>query len=95
MYVFYYWPLSPYLQCLTLPTTIHASTHLSVQVQVSEVAVTDGALGMAVHCQVDLPAVALDGDIVPVLIVQQVSHCKGGETLYFMDSAAPWGKKSV
>lgn len=46
-----------------------STTNLSVQVYVGEISFANGRLSVGVDCEVDLSTVALDGDVVPVLVI--------------------------
>ncbi len=66
--------------------------HLFVQIKVLELSIENRSLSLAVQGEVNLSSVALDGDVVPVLSVQQVSQHHCGHPIGVMDSATPWQK---
>lgn len=62
--------------------------YLSVQVQVCKISIADGRHGLTVHREVHLPTVALDGDIVPVEVVQQAAHRQRDPPVHFVYDTA-------
>ena len=66
--------------------------YLFVQVQIGELSIADARHRLTVHCEVDLTAVALDGHIVPVLVIQEVPSCQRGPTIYPVHRAASWNR---
>ena len=70
-------------------------THLLVQVQVGELSIADGGLFLTVHGEVNLAAVAFDGDVVPVLVVQNVTHSHRGATIHLVNCTASYKTDST
>lgn len=62
--------------------------YLCVQVQVCKISIADGRHGLTVHREVHLPTVALDGDIVPVEVVQQAAHRQRDPPVHFVYDTA-------
>lgn len=62
--------------------------YLCVQVKVCEVSVTDGCHCLAVHCEVHLSTIALNGDIVPVQVVEKASSSQSSASADLVYDAA-------
>lgn len=64
-------------------------SYLCVQIQVCELSVTDGGHKVAVHSEVHLAPVAMDGDVMPVQIIQEAASAQRRPTIHLVYHAAP------
>lgn len=58
--------------------------YLCIQIQVCKLSITDSCHCLAVHCEVHLATVALDGDIVPVEIIEKAADSQCNATIDFV-----------
>ncbi len=77
------------MKCALIAHVFNPTQHLFVQIKVLELSIEDRSLSLAVQGEVNLSSIALDGDVVPVLSVQQVSQHHCGHPIGVMDSATP------
>lgn len=75
--------------CAFIVHVFGPTCHLFVQIKVLELSIKDSRLSLAIQGKVNLSPVTLDGDIVPVLCVQQISQHHCGHPIGVMDCAAP------
>lgn len=69
-------------RCNYPPT--HKTPYLRIQVQVRKISIADGRHRLTVHCEVHLSTVALDGDVVPVEIIQQAAGSQRDSPVNFV-----------
>ena len=79
--------------CPFASPSVTMKKYLGVQVQVVELSFAYGRHRLAVHGEVHLSAVALDGDVVPVLVVQNVAGGQRGPAVHLVHHAAPCGTR--